>query len=209
MSLESLELRIIDRVSKQVEEIISKAEEKAKSIIEEARSGRKKIIESDIEPELRVARRKIVGRAGLEGKRAILLSKEDVTSRVFQMATERMKKIAAGKDKQYNYEKILKALLKEAALRLQEKEIVVAANKRDSDYIQRNIATLRKALSKDLGFEVKIKLADKPADCIGGVIVYDKSKNKTFYNTLEGRLEGLKETLRSKVTQTLFVGENV
>lgn len=204
--IESMEFRIIEKVSEQVQEIISEAEERARKIIEEAKGVRDKAVTSDVGPEIRMRRRRILGRADLEGRGIVLQAKEDAISRVFEAAKERMKRVVSGADKRFDYRKTLRGLLAEAARGIGENKLVVSANKRDTSYIRRNLSNIKEDLSKVLGYNVDIEIASDPIDCIGGVVVSDKAGSKIFHNTLEGRMGKLRGILRFKIAEIIFAG---
>ena len=53
-------------------------------------------------------------------------------------------------------------------------------------------------------FDVKLKLADKTINCLGGCIVETSDGKISYDNTFEKRLERLKHILRIKVAIILF-----
>ncbi|MBS7654885.1 hypothetical protein KEJ50_00045 [Candidatus Bathyarchaeota archaeon] len=203
-ALEVIKSEILKRSREEAEKIISEAKKKAEEIINSAEKKAEEILAKSIKPEISVMRKRILGAAQLEGRKMILQAKDNAISKVFNIVEERLKQIASGKDKEYRYEDLAFKLLKEAALKIEEKELSVTSNKQTLAYFTTRLKEIEEKLKESLGFEVKLKIENNPCNCLGGVIVSNKDKTKIFYNLLEGRLLKLKETLRGKIAEILF-----
>jgi len=203
-ALEVIKSEIIRRSREEAEKIISEAKKKAEEIINSAEKKAEDILAKSIKPEIIVMRKRILGAAQLEGRKMILKAKDEAISKVFSIVEEKLKQITSGKDKEYNYEDILFKLLKEAASKIEEKELIVTSNEQTLSYLNNHLKEIENRLGNELGFEVKLKTENNPCNCLGGVIVYNKDKTKIFYNLLEGRLLKVKEALRGKVAEILF-----
>jgi len=186
---------------------LSNAEQEAKKIISSAKSRGDKIQTEIIKPEVATMRRRIIGSAELEGRRMEIKTKEEVLSEIFGTAKENLSRIASRKDKKINYDEILFKLIKEAASEIGEKKLLITANKNDLSFISSNLNTIKQKLKKELGFEVDLTVMNESQNCIGGIIVYNSNKSKTFFNTLEGRLLKSSSTLRGNISKMLFEQE--
>ncbi|MEM3552403.1 MAG: V-type ATP synthase subunit E family protein [Candidatus Bathyarchaeia archaeon] len=195
---------MLKRSRDEAEKIISEAKKKAEEIINSAEKKAEDILAKSIKPEIAVMRKRILGAAQLEGRKMILKAKDEAISKVFNIVEEKLKEIASGKNKEHKYEDILFKLIKEAASKIEEKELIITSNEQTLTYLSNNLKEIEDKLKSELGFEVKLKIENNPCNCIGGVIVYNKDKTKIFYNLIEGRLLKLKETLRGKIGEILF-----
>ena len=213
MSSKSLEVetQLIERIVQKRNERLARAEEKAEKIIKSAEQEVEKIKEeterqifSLVGSELRAVRDRIVGRTELEGRRMLMQSRHQMLSSVFEEAEKQLEKIAQGKDTSVDYSVILGKLIVEAATAIGGKEFIIASNQRDLDFINKNLKNLNKNLEDVLG-EVTLKLDDKPLDIMGGVVVRNSDGTKTFYNTLDGRLEKVKARILAEVGKIIEV----
>jgi len=207
-----LEVKLIERVLEKREEIISEAEKKAREIINEARERRMKTITEGREDQRRITgsdlkaiRDKILGEAEREGRRKIMEMRHGEISRVFSEVENRLRAIAEGKDKSVDYHEILLKLISEAASAVGEKELLIAVNKKDRRYLKDELGETERHICKALGYNIKLTIEDEPVDCLGGVILYDHSKRKIFYNTLEARLEKARIEMGAEVARVLGV----
>ncbi|HID90603.1 TPA: hypothetical protein EYP44_01430, partial [Candidatus Bathyarchaeota archaeon] len=140
------------------------------------------------------------------GKRMVIKAKDEVASRVFDEVERLLKDVVGGKDDRFKYDEILVKLVEEAVSGIGEREIVLAANKRDREFLLKNLSRLEEHLSNDLGYDVKLLIANEALNCLGGVIAHDKERRKIYYNTLEGRLLKLRRTMKAKVIRELLGG---
>jgi len=184
--------------------IIEEAKAKAEKIIEEAKRKVDVYVENMAKPEIITMRRRILGSASLEGHRKVLMAKEKVINAVIEMASERLRRIVEGEDPEVDYREVLHRLVLEAVKAVGEPEVYVYANESDSKYIRRHLKAISKMVSEKLGYKVKIRLAKHPIDCIGGVVVSNLDGTKTYYNTLDGKLNDVIKKFRSILGKTLF-----
>lgn len=207
---------MVSEVKPLLEEIERRAEAESKRIIEEARAEAQKIISSaeaksaellkaTFEPEALARRRRILSTSELEGRRKLIKTKDELVSQVFQKAFEQLKKMAEeGGNKYYEF---LYNLILEAAREIGEETLVAKVNQRDYQYTNSNLKSIEERLSKDLGMKVKLKLSEEKYDGVGGVILGNEDGSKTYYNTIEGRIRRLEDTLRIQVGKILFMEE--
>lgn len=213
MSTKSLELetQLIERIVKQRNERVAKAEVRVREITESAQEEVERIkdesekqILSLIGSELRASRDRILGKAELEGRRGLMDARQRVLSHVYDEVSKRLKDISNGKDKKVDYSEILVNLITEASMAIGDEELIVSANERDLKYLGKNLGNINTQLKATLG-ECTVKLADESIDVIGGVVVRNRDGTKTYYNTLDGRLERVKTKFAAKVAEILGV----
>ncbi len=206
-----LETKLIERIVKQRNERVAKADVRVREIAESAleeveriKDESEKQIMSLIGSELRASRDRILGKAELEGRRGMMDARQRVLSSVYDEVSKRLKDISDGKDKKVDYNEILVNLITEAAMAIGDEELIVSANESDLKYLGKNLGNINTQLKATLG-ECTVKLADEPIDVIGGVVVRNLDGTKTYYNTLDGRLESVKTKFAAQVAEILGV----
>lgn len=208
LEIDAMRFRIIEKVTEEIKEIISGAEKESKQILKNAKEEGHRTLMSRVGAEVRMIRSKIVGRAELEGRRTVLKAKEEVVSKVFEEVEKRLNDIVSGKDSRFDYGDILLNLANEAVIGIGEREIVIMANNRDKGFLSKNLATLEKHLREKLGYKIKLRIADKELDCVGGIIAHDNARKKIYYNTLIGRMTKVRDMMRARVAKELgLLGE--
>jgi vacuolar-type H+-ATPase subunit E/Vma4 len=203
-----MEAQLIEKIVDKRNAIMTKAEEKARKIIESAEEEVEKIkaesekqIISLVGSELRAVNDRIVGSAGLDGRKMLMMTRQELLSEVFEEAERRLVEMA--EDMGPEYTSILAKLISESASAIGGEEFIVTANERDLDYLKKNLKTINKDLKKALGGV--IKLEDEPIDITGGVVVRNDDATKTYYNTLSGKLDNVRSRIEAEVAEILGV----
>jgi vacuolar-type H+-ATPase subunit E/Vma4 len=196
--IEALKEEIWRRARERADQILREAEAEASRIIEEARRRIEEMTRSRIEPEKLLLKRRIIGRAISEGRRMIIMAKNEVVERAFEKAIEKLRKEAESKSEAYvNF--LRKSL--ERALEYvsgpDTDEVVIYANESDLSIIA--------GMIKDA--QVNVRLEKSPI--IGGMNVLSVDGRKSYYGSIESRLEALKPILRERVANLLFRGVEV
>jgi len=196
--IEALKEEIWRRARERADQILREAEAEASRIIEEARRRIEEMTRSRIEPEKLLLRRRIIGRAISEGRRMIIMAKNEIVERAFEKAIEKLRKEAESKSEAYvNF--LRKSL--ERALEYVSgpdiDEVVIYANESDLSIIA--------GMIKDA--QVNVRLEKSPI--IGGMNVLSVDGRKSYYGSIESRLEALKPILRERVANLLFRGVEV
>jgi vacuolar-type H+-ATPase subunit E/Vma4 len=206
-----LETQLIERIVKQREERVARAEERASEIIKSAeqeveriKAESEKQILSIVGSELRAVSDRIVGGAELEGRKMMMLSRQELLSQVFDEAKKRLARIAEGKDESTDYGEVLVKLIIETATAIGGEEFIVSANENDLAYLKKNLRGIKKQVGDALGGG-DIKLDDEPIDVMGGVVVRNSDGTKTFHNTVEGRLVNARGRVEAQVGKILEV----
>jgi len=206
-----METQLIERIVRQRNERITKAEKKASEIIESAKEEVERIKEESekqilslVGSEIRAVSDRIVGGAELEGRKMMMLSRQELLSKVFEDTRGRLVEIAGGKGEEFNYEDVLIKLIIEAATAIGGEEFIVSANEKDLAYLKKNLKKVNKQVTDALGGG-ELKLDDDPIDVMGGVVMRNSDGTKTFHNTLEGRLVNVRSRIEAQVGKTLGV----
>ena len=211
MSTNSMEMeaQLIEKIVDKRNAIKAKAEEKARKIIESSEEEVEKIkaesekqVISLVGSELRAVNDRIVGSAGLEGRKMLMMARQKILSEVFEEAERRLGELAKGMGPDYTT--TLVKMISESASAMGGEEFIVTANDRDLAYIKNNLKTINRDLKQTLGGGA-IKIEDDPIDITGGVVVRNNDATKTYYNTLKGRLDNVRSRIEAEVAQILGV----
>ncbi|MCW4049070.1 MAG: V-type ATP synthase subunit E [Candidatus Bathyarchaeota archaeon] len=207
MSQDKLDSKMIDKSIEEREKMLEDSRKKADTILKNAEAERHRInelsnqsIQGIIGSEIRAVHDRIVGRAQLEGRKKVLEARMEAMSKVYDQALEEIKTIAAGKNKDHNYEEILTKMIIEADAGIADAEYIVQANKKDLDYLKANLASVSKAIGGK-----KLILNDTPVDIIGGLLIANTIGTKSMENTLDSRLEAAYQRLQSEIADKLGV----
>ena len=193
--IEALKEEIWRRARERADQILREAEAEASRIIEEASRRMEELARSRIEPEKLLLRRRIIGKAISDGRRMIIMAKNEVVERAFEKAVEKLRREAESKSEAYvNF---LRRSLERALEYISGPdidEVVIYANESDLNLVA--------SMVKDA--PVRVRLEKSPI--IGGVNVLSADGRKSYYSSIESRLEALKLILREKVANLLFRG---
>jgi vacuolar-type H+-ATPase subunit E/Vma4 len=213
MSAGSIELdaQLIERVVDRRKALIARAEEEEERVLQEAGRECERIrVESDkqilniVGSELRAVRDRIVGRAELEGRKLLMLARDDLSSSVFNEAERRLWEMAEGRVESIDFGEVLVKLIVEAASAIGGEEFIAAANERDLKYLKNNLKEIKSSVNEALS-GVDLHIDVKPVATMGGVIVRNMESSKIYYNTLEGRLKNVRSRIEALVAETLGV----
>jgi len=192
------------RAQQESKKILSEAKKEAQRLINSSKDRSEKIRIEKIKPEAATMRRKIIGSAELDGRKAIINAKEEILSKVFVFTKERLQKIAQGKDKDVNYEEIIFNMIKEAASEIDEDKLLISANETDHSYLSSKLSSIKQKLDKELNRKFDLEIIKEPHDYIGGIIAYNVDKTKIYNNNIEGRLLELQSRMRGRISKDLF-----
>jgi V/A-type H+-transporting ATPase subunit E len=138
--------------------------------------------------EREAARQRILSTAEIQAKNMAIAAVEEEVSKVFETALSRLAEEAAGD----GFKHVMERLLDEA-VELIGKDIVVESN-------EKGIEMLREIVANG-GYKVRITVSDKPIKTIGGLRAVSADGLTRLDNTLEARLERLKQSLRSEIAK--------
>jgi V/A-type H+/Na+-transporting ATPase subunit E len=138
--------------------------------------------------EREAARQRILSTAEIQAKNMAIAAVEEEVGKVFETALSRLAKEAAGD----GFKQVMERLLDEA-VELIGKDIVVESN-------EKGIEMLREIVANG-SYKVRITVSDKPIKTIGGLRAVSADGLTRLDNTLEARLERLKQSLRSEIAK--------
>jgi vacuolar-type H+-ATPase subunit E/Vma4 len=138
--------------------------------------------------EREAARQRILSTAEIQAKNMAIAAVEEEVGKVFETALSRLAEEAAGD----GFKHVMERLLDEA-VELIGKDIVVESN-------EKGIEMLREIVANG-SYKVRITVSDKPIKTIGGLRAASADSLTRLDNTLEARLERLKQSLRSEIAK--------
>jgi vacuolar-type H+-ATPase subunit E/Vma4 len=138
--------------------------------------------------EREAARQRILSTAEIQAKNMAIAAVEEEVGKVFETALSRLAKEAAGD----GFKQVMERLLDEA-VELIGKDIVVESNEKGIEMLREIVA--------NKSYKVRITVSDKPIKTIGGLRAVSADGLTRLDNTLEARLERLKQSLRSEIAK--------
>ena len=192
--------KLLEDADNEVEKIVKSAKETVNNINSDSETEILSLIGSD----LNAARDRIIGNAQLEGRKNLLLARQAILTGVFDEVLERLRGIAGRDDADFDKGEVLIALIKEAAAAVGGEEFIISGNEVDLKYLRKNLGNIRKALKQSVG-ESKVSLDPEPLDIGGGVVIRNSDETKTYHNTFEGRLAGVRARIESEIAESLGV----
>ncbi len=204
VSLEKVLAELEEPIKSRVNDIISEAIKKAKEIIESRKTMAKDKARRMVEEEIFRKRSLELGAIEKKKRTELLKAKYEVINEIKKMAEEKIMKIIRGENPRYDYYDILYNLIKRAIIDMEEDEIYIYANKRDTEFLKSKLKEIEQKISSELNRNVKLHIANENIECIGGIIVRNRSGNKVFYGTLDGRLKTVFERKINYINKELF-----
>jgi vacuolar-type H+-ATPase subunit E/Vma4 len=189
----------LDRV---ISEVIQEAFQTITKSLDEAQAEALRIVSKTLDEFMReraaieeagraereAARQRILSTAEIQAKNMAIAAVEEEVGKVFETALSRLAKEAAGD----GFKHVMERLLDEA-VELIGKDIVVESN-------EKGIEMLRELVANG-SYKVRITVSDKPIKTIGGLRAVSADGLTRLDNTLEARLERLKQSLRSEIAK--------
>ncbi|GBC70509.1 V-type proton ATPase subunit E [Candidatus Calditenuaceae archaeon HR02] len=152
------------------------------------------IASQSIQRESNALRMRLVSQAMLEARREYLESVEQCVNTIVKEAMDRIPSLKRSGE----YRQALRALLREALEVVGSDEVVVECARED----QQQVRELARELGKELG--VKIRLSENSLDSVGGVRVIRGDGSMIYDNTVEARLERMREEIRGEIIKRLL-----
>ncbi len=206
-----LESQLIERIVEQRNKLLEEAAEKVVQITKSAEDTVARIkkeseteILSLIGSDLNAAKDRIIGNAQIEGRKKLLLARQEILTGIFDEVLEELRGIARGDEQNIDRGNLLSALIKESAEAIEGNDFIISAKKADLEYLEKNLGDIRDSLIQSLG-ERNFSLDPEPLDIVGGVVVRNEDGTKTYYNTLEGRLTNVRTMHESEIAEKLGV----
>lgn len=146
-------------------------------------------------------------KANSKARITVLTATQQVVDTIFEEAE---KKLEEGTKNKSKYKETLKNFVLEGLYAFNERTIQVRARKQDFDLVKEAVELAVKEFKENLNKDVNVEIDESkplPADSAGGLVVLGEGGKCVMDNTLDTRLELLKESALPAVRETLF-GEN-
>jgi V/A-type H+-transporting ATPase subunit E len=197
------------QAEKEISETLLKAQEEADTIAKAAQEKAKREAERVLSNGKRAASlegQKIIAEARINVRRKRMDSQEEAIVASFKAAQKALEELAEkGKRDNLSYKDIMFNLIVSASEIVAGNKLELAFNKRDSKTFNKETLTeVRESIKKRTGKETSLSLTDDTIQCIGGVVVRDLENQVEVDNTLETKLNQLKDNLRVDVAKILF-----
>ena len=194
---------------KEISETLLKAREEADAITKAAQEKARRETERLLSNGKRVASlegQKIIAEARINVRRKRMDSQEEAIVASFDAAKKALEELVEkGKRDNLTYKDIMFNLIVSASEIVAGNKLELVFNQRDSKTFSKEmLREARESVKKRTGREISLSLTDDTIQCLGGVVVRDLEKQVEVHNTLETKLDQLKENLRVDVAKILF-----
>jgi len=194
---------------KEISETLLKAQKEADTITKAAQEKAKREAERVLSNGKRTASlegQKIIAEARINVRRERMDSQEESIVTSFTAAQKALEELAEkGKRDKLRYKDIMFNLIVSASEIVAGNKLELVFNKRDSKtFNKETLKEARESIKKRTGRETSLSLTDDTIQCIGGVVVRDLENQVEVDNTLETKLNQLKDNLRVDVAKILF-----
>jgi V/A-type H+-transporting ATPase subunit E len=200
--LEAMASEILEDIKNEAEKIIRDAEKEGEDTLRKAREEAKRTsvrLLAEAKEKGEIEKKKMRSLAEMEVRNKFLQVKEELVNTVFDKALARLRQFVEAE----SYHDYLLKSIQEAVEKLDSDTLVVYVNFKDKEWLAQG--KLDK-LSGKLG--VKLVLANKTENCLGGCVVKTPDEKMSYDNTFEKRLQRLKPVLRTRVAKILFEKED-
>jgi len=194
---------------KEISEKLLKAQEEADTITKAAQEKAKRETEKVLSNGKRAASlegQKIIAEARINARRTRMDSQEEAIVASFNAAQKALEELAEkGKRDNLNYKDIMFNLIVSASEIVAGKKLELVFNKKDSKtFNKETLKEVRESITERTGREISLFLTGETIQCLGGVVVRDLENQVEVDNTLETKLNQLKDNLRVDVAKILF-----
>lgn len=194
---------------KEISEILLKAQAEADKIRKAAQEKAEREAERILSNGKRVASlegQRIIAETRIDVRRKKMDAQEEAIAASFEEAKKVLEELAEkGKRDSFVYKDIMFDLIASASEVVAGNKLELVFNQRDSKTFNKEM--LREAselVKKRSGRDISLALTDETIQYLGGVVVRDMEKQVEVDNTLETRLNRLKESIRVDVAKILF-----
>lgn len=193
-AIENITDRIKKDAMKKAKQSFGEAKGQAKSLLSAANKElekEKKIIELETEKTIKLTRSRAISEAKLEARKTMLMAKEEVITRAFSMARDRLSNLPPEHNERY-----LRNAISNAS-QLLGKDLNLLCNPKDAAAVTRISADIAPGSSVD----------SDNINYLGGVVIKAKDGTAQIDATFEGLLERRRNMLRKEVAEILFKSE--
>lgn len=196
-NLEALMEKVLEQAREKADAIVERAEkasEREISQLKEETEQRRQDQKQRLEESIQEQKRSVVAQAQQNERRRVMNEREKVIRTVFAQALDELSKINEEKERC----RLLTALIKEGIESIGTQSVRVHLNAAEKELIENRGEALPEEIDN-----VRIIVADKTINTIGGPQVSDESERVIYDNTFEARLERDENQLRQDATKTL------
>ena len=187
---------IIEEAKAEAQRRLAKAEEEAKKIVEAARAEAGRLVEeakAKAVEEVSLIERRRLSEARRKAALKILEEKNKLVAEAFKKAYSQLKNL-----KFEAYSQSITRLLEASIPSLASEEVQVWLNKRDLERQNRLLKNVK------LPKGVKLTVAEKPLETIGGFVLTSPDGKIKLDQTFEVRLQHVEKLLRKELSKILF-----
>lgn len=193
--LEALVGEISRLAKEEAEKIVRDAEEEARKIIREAEEKAKRLRESKLEQARKIIRQRLSREYSLkrlELMKQFVKEKYELLENIMNDAVEEVLKIVRSKNE--TYREALKRLAVESSLNINSENIILRVVKEDVEILKEVLPEILKEVKEKKG-RVDLEISNEPMDAIGGVFAESSDGREYFNNTIDVRINKVKEEL--------------
>lgn len=193
-ALENITGRVKKDATQKARQHIDKAKKEADAIAQKSArelQKEKKTLEMDTEKAIKLQKSRAISEAKLEARKIKLATKEEVITRAFTMANERLAGLSLSENERYLRNAI------QNATSLLGRDLELSCNPKDAALVSKlasEIAPGSTVVSDNITY-------------MGGAVIRAKDGSAQIDATFEGLLTRMKNTLRKEVAETLFKTE--
>ena len=204
-----VEGKLIEQTMNRRREILSKAESEAAALSAGARNQAEQTVrDADAEVRrilsavLRGVRGRIVGAAEMEGRKQLMIARDHALESFYEESLQRLKVVYENKEQHHT---LLVKLTAEACKAIGGDKFIVKAKDSDLTVLKGGSKKITEEVSTLVGSPVHLEFSDAPIHTIGGVVVQNEDGTKTYYNTLESRVNKARAKLNVQFAKILEV----
>jgi V/A-type H+-transporting ATPase subunit E len=194
---------------KDISEMLLRAQQEADSISKAAQEKAEVEAQRILSQGQRAANlegQRIIAETKIDVKRKKMDAQEEAIAASFEQATRALKELAEkGKQDHLVYRDIMFSLITSACEIIAGKRVELALNQRDANtFTNKVMGELHAFVKEKTGRDISLIVSSETIQCLGGVIVRDLERQVEVDNTLEAKLNRLKEDIRVDIAKLLF-----
>ncbi|MEM3429482.1 MAG: V-type ATP synthase subunit E family protein [Candidatus Bathyarchaeia archaeon] len=205
MSVEKIREYIERETEAEAKKILSEAESEAKKIVEEAKrkaSARLEELKQRRIAETVARERSEISIMKMAQRAELTKIKTEWLNRAFEEAYKRIQDMAKDPDSRA-YRDFLVGLVVEGAINLRGSKLLLKTDVNSSKVLHRSLKEILERVSKVKGEKIELEIEDTP-DSQLGVIIQSSDGRQYYVNTLEARLEKVRDRLAGTIYNMLF-----
>jgi vacuolar-type H+-ATPase subunit E/Vma4 len=203
-STEAIRRKIISDAEKKSQELIERAKNQAEEVLNTAKKRAEEMKREELDRiEKHIKERSVqdLAEKKVAHHRRLQAFKSQIIDDTFEKAKEELRKHVL----KPKYFETLKGLIIEPGVSLGGGKLTVRLNETDSKKMSKGVLRkLSAAIKKRTGSVTEVVLDENSIKAMGGVVVAAPDQNASIDNTLEARIERLKEEAKAELEAILF-----